>query len=78
MLPVGVDDQDVGAAGVPDAGLDRGAVALVVGMTDDPGAGGRRLSARVVGRAVVDHEDLAPSADVEQVANHARRWPRPR
>ena len=69
VLPVGVDDQHVRAAGVPDAGLHRGAVALVVGMPDHAGAGGRRLSAGVVGRSVVDDEDFAPSGGREQVAN---------
>ena len=69
MLPVGVDDQHERAAGVPDAGLHRGAVALVVGMPDHPGAGRRRLSAGVVGRSVVDDEDFAPSGGREQVAN---------
>ena len=38
-------------------------------MPDHPGAGGRRLSAGVVGRAVVDDEDFAPSGGREQVAN---------
>ena len=48
MLPVAVDDEHEVAGRMPGAGLDRGAVALVVGMPDDAGAGlTRALTGRV-------------------------------
>ena len=48
MLSVGVDDQDERAGRLADAGLDGGAVALVVRMADDARAGGGRPRAGVV------------------------------
>ena len=44
MLAVGVDDQDELAARVADAGLHRRAVALVVRMANDAGAGRTRAA----------------------------------
>ena len=73
VLPVGVEGHDVlGArlgAGVADAGLQRGALAEVVGMPDDPRS--RRFGdlGRAVGRAVIDAHDVLERG--EQFADHA-------
>ena len=60
MLTVAVDDQDVVAGGAPDAALDRGAVALVVGMSHDQRARRLRARAGVVSRSVVHDDNLVP------------------
>ena len=60
MLTVAVHHENPFAGGVADAGLQRRAVALVVRMTDDDRARLARLRAGVVGRAVVDDQDLLP------------------
>ena len=62
VLAVGVDDQDEGAGRLPDAGLDRGAVAFVVRMADDARAGRRGALRRLVRRSIVDDENFAPVA----------------
>ena len=60
MLAVGVDDQDESAHRLTNPGLDRGAVPLVVGVTDDACAGRRCPIGGRVGRPVVDDEDFVP------------------
>jgi hypothetical protein len=61
VLSVGVRDQDENTGRMPDAGLDGGAVALVVRMADDAGAGRRGALSRLVRRTVVDDKDLLPA-----------------
>ena len=77
MLSVAVDDEDVLAGRTPDAGLDGGAVALVVGVTHDDGACFRRAGSGIVGRPVVDDDDLVPVGAAPQCARRPRRWRRP-
>jgi hypothetical protein len=60
MLSVGVDDQHVGAGCLPNPGLDGGAVADVVGVPDDVRASLRGTRGGVIGRPVVDNEDVVP------------------
>ena len=60
VLAVGIDDEHVFAGRVPDARFDGRAVAFVVGMFDDARTRGRRDRGGLVGRPVVDDEDLAP------------------
>jgi hypothetical protein len=55
---VGVGDDDPLAAGRPDPGLERGAVATVRLMPDDPGAGASHSLVGSVLRAVVYDDDL--------------------
>ena len=69
MLAVGIDDQDEGARRLANAGLDRRAVAFVIGMSNDACARGRGSGRRIVARSVVDHEDLVPRAGGAQIGD---------
>src|SRR5437867_10123854 len=72
MLAVGIDDQDESSGRVADAGFHGSAVAFVVWMTDDPGAGGCCARDCLVGRTIVDNEDLVPRGDAAQPLDHGR------
>src|SRR5262249_524354 len=58
MLTVGVENQDEFAIRVANSGLHRGAVSLVVGMSNDTGSRRARSRRCVVGRTVVAHTNL--------------------
>ena len=68
MLAVRVGDQDEHTNGLADAGLDCCAIAFVVWMSDDAGAGGRRPVAGVVGGAVVHHQNFQPPSCRREIA----------
>ena len=72
MLAVPVDDQDARAGRVADAGFHGGAVPFVVRVPNHRGSAGRRPRARIVGRPVVDDEDLVPRSGAAQVADDRR------
>jgi hypothetical protein len=72
VLAVGVEgDGEVEAvfAGIVEAGLEGGALALVVDVLEDGGAGFRGGAVGVVGGAVVDHDDFSLGAEVADVAD---------
>src|SRR5437016_2618784 len=69
MLTVRVDDEHERAGCRANAGLHRGAIAFVVWMANDAGAGRRRARRRVVRGPVVDDEDLVPWRGRTEVAN---------
>ena len=58
VLPVAIHERDDVAGGRARAGLDRGAVAETLGMPDDRGARRFRNARGIVGRAVVNDDDL--------------------
>ncbi len=72
MLAVGIEgDHKVEAvfAGIVEAGLERGTLALVVDMLQDGGAGFRGGAVGVVGGAIVDHDDFRFGAEVANFAD---------
>ena len=75
MLTVGIQldgDVEIVAAGVLEAGLNRGADAEVERQADHARPGGQRKLARRVGRAVVHHEDLEARIELADLRDHRR------
>ena len=72
MLAVCIDDENPFAGSVANSGLYRGAVSLIVRMTNDARACGRCACRRIVARAVVDHEDFFPRRSGPQAIDNAR------
>ena len=63
MLPVAIDDEHEFTRGASDPGLDGRTVALVVWMRDHDGTSVARARGRVIGRSIVDDENLPPRRD---------------
>ena len=69
VLPVGVDYDDELTGGRAETGLHRSAVPLVVGVSEDGGAGATGLVTGVVFRSIVHDENLGPRCRFGQRAH---------